>query len=56
MHSGLDEVALAGDQIFNLNPSLNIRKTNGAKKQFIVQSNTAILNSLLSYLDTLKVT
>ena len=56
VNSGLDEVALAGDQIFNLNPSLNIRKTNGAKKQFIVQSNAAILNSLLTNLEALKIT
>jgi hypothetical protein len=56
VNSGLDEVALAGDQIFNLNPSLNIRKTNGAKKQFIVQSNTAILNSLITNLESMKVT
>ena len=52
---GLDEVALAGDQIFNLNPSLNIKKANGTKKQFIVQSNTAILNSLISSLESMKV-
>jgi LPS O-antigen subunit length determinant protein (WzzB/FepE family) len=55
LNSGLDEVAKASDQIFNLNPSLNIKKTNSAKKQFNVTSNTAILTTLISSLETIIV-
>ena len=56
VNNGLDDVASSGDKIYNLNPSLNIKKTDATKKQLIVASNTAILNNLISSLESAKFT
>lgn len=48
-------VAQAADNVYNLNPSLNIKSTNSRKKQIDVQANTAILTNILVQLELAKI-
>jgi len=48
-------VAVANDNTFNLNPSLNVRRTPSAKRQVDVQANTAILTELVKQTELAKV-
>ena len=48
-------VATATDNVYNLNPAFNVRKTPGTRRQVDVQANTAILTQLGSQLEMSKV-
>ena len=49
-------VASANDNVYNLNPSLNVKRTPGTRRQVDVQANTAILTQLVAQLELAKVT
>ena len=49
-------VAITSDNIFNLNPALNVNRIPSTKKQIDVQANTAILTQLVTNLEMAKVT
>jgi uncharacterized protein involved in exopolysaccharide biosynthesis len=49
-------VASANDNVYNLNPSLNVKRTPGTRRQVDVQANTAILTQLVAQLELSKVT
>ena len=55
LNSAIIGVATASDNIYNLNPSFNIKKTIGTRRQFDVQANTAILTQLVTQLEIAKV-
>ncbi len=48
-------VASANDNVYNLNPSLNVKRTPGTRKQVDVQANTAILTQIVAQLELAKV-
>lgn len=56
LNSAITGVAAANDNIFNLNPSLNIKRTPSQQRQVDVQANTAILTELVKNLELAKVT
>jgi uncharacterized protein involved in exopolysaccharide biosynthesis len=56
LNSAISGVAQAGDNTFNLNPALNIKRTTSTKRQVDVQANTAILTQLVTNLEMAKVT
>jgi hypothetical protein len=56
LNGAITGVAVANDNIFGLNPSLNIRRTPSAKRQVDVQANTAILTELVKQTELAKVT
>lgn len=49
-------VASSNDNIFNLNPAQNVKRTPSSKRQIDVQANTAILTQLVTNLEMAKVT
>jgi uncharacterized protein involved in exopolysaccharide biosynthesis len=49
-------VAAASDNVYNLNPALNIKSSPGKRRQVDVQANTAILTQLVAQLELSKVT
>jgi len=49
-------VAIANDNTFGLNPSLNVRRVPSARRQVDVQANTAILTELVKQTELAKVT
>ncbi|MDF5691547.1 hypothetical protein [Aquirufa aurantiipilula] len=51
LNSAITGVAVAVDNVYNLNPALNVRKTTGAKKQIDVQTTTAMLTQVLTNLE-----
>ena len=53
-NSSINEVALASDGIFNLNPALKSKGTQPAKKQVDLQINTTMLTSLVTNLEMSK--
>ena len=55
LNNSITGVAAATDNIYNLNPAFNLKKTPGTKRQFDVQTNTAILSQLLAQLEMSKV-
>lgn len=55
LNYAISGVASANDNVFNLNPSVNIKRTTAAKRQIDVQFNTAILTQLISNLELAKV-
>ncbi len=55
LNSGIVSVANSNDEVYNLNPSMNVKRTTGAKKQIDVQINTSILSQLITQLQAAKV-
>jgi uncharacterized protein involved in exopolysaccharide biosynthesis len=56
LNAAISGVAESSDNTFNLNPSLNIKRTPSTKRQVDVQANTAILTQLVTNLEMAKVT
>lgn len=56
LNSAITGVAVANDNIFNLNPALNVRRAPSARRQVDVQANTAILTELVKQTELAKVT
>jgi hypothetical protein len=54
LNSAITGVATAGDNVYNLNPALNIKSTPSKKRQVDVQANTAILTQLITQLEMSK--
>ena len=48
-------VATASDNVYNLNPAFNVKKTPSTRRQVDVQANTAILTQLVAQLELSKV-
>jgi uncharacterized protein involved in exopolysaccharide biosynthesis len=55
LNSAITGVATASDNVYNLNPAYNVKKTPGTKRQVDVQANTAILTQLVAQLELSKV-
>jgi hypothetical protein len=56
LNSAITGVAVANDNTFGLNPSMNVRRAPSAKRQVDVQANTAILTELVKQSEVAKVT
>lgn len=56
LNSAITGVAVANDNTFMLNPSLNVRRAPSARRQVDVQANTAILTELVKQSELAKVT
>jgi uncharacterized protein involved in exopolysaccharide biosynthesis len=55
LNFAINEVAVANDNVYNLNSSLLVRKTSSTKRQIDVQANTAVLTQLVTNLEMAKV-
>ncbi len=55
LNGAITGVAAASDNVYNLNPAYNVKKTPGARRQVDVQANTAILTQLVAQLELSKV-
>lgn len=55
LNGAITSVATETDNVYNLNPSLNIKTTPSKKKQIDVQSNTAVLTNLVVQLELAKI-
>ena len=55
LNGAITGVAAAGDNVYNLNPAYNVKKTPGTRRQVDVQANTAILTQLVAQLELSKV-
>ena len=56
LDGAISGLASANDNVFNLNPALNIRRVPSSRKQVDVQANTAILTELVKQTELAKVT
>ena len=56
LNNSIAGVAVANDNTFGLNPSLNVRRVPSARRQVDVQANTAILTELVKQTELAKVT
>jgi len=56
LNNAITGVAAASDNVYNLNPALNIKSSPGKRRQVDVQANTAILTQLVAQLELSKVT
>ena len=56
LNGAITGVAVANDNTFGLNPSLNVRRAPSARRQVDVQANTAILTELVKQTELAKVT
>ena len=56
LNSAITGVATASDNVYNLNPALNVKRTPSTRRQVDVQANTAILTQLVAQLELSKVT
>ena len=56
LNNAITGVAAASDNVYNLNPALNVRRTPSTRRQIDVQANTAILTQLVAQLEMSKVT
>lgn len=56
LNGAISGVASEADNVYNLNPALNIRTAPSKKKQVDVQANTAILTNLVVQLELAKIT
>ena len=54
LNSAIIGVASASDNVYNLNPAFNVKKTPSTRRQVDVQANTAILTSILTNLEMSK--
>jgi len=55
LNSAITGVATASDNVYNLNPALNVKRTPSTRRQVDVQANTAILTQLVAQLEMSKV-
>ena len=55
LNSAITGVASASDNVYNLNPAFNIKRTPSTRRQVDVQANTAILTQLVAQLELSKV-
>ena len=55
LNSAITGVAAASDNVYNLNPAFNVKKTPSTRRQIDVQANTAILTQLVANLELSKV-
>jgi hypothetical protein len=55
LNGAITGVATASDNVYNLNPAFNVKKTPGTRRQVDVQANTAILTQLVAQLELSKV-
>ncbi len=55
LNSAITGVAAATDNVYNLNPAFNVKKTPSTRRQVDVQANTAILTQLVAQLELSKV-
>jgi hypothetical protein len=55
LNGAITGVAAASDNVYNLNPAFNVKKTPSTKRQVDVQANTAILTQLVTQLELSKV-
>jgi hypothetical protein len=55
LNGAITGVAAASDNVYNLNPAYNVKKTPGTRRQVDVQANTAILTQLVTQLELSKV-
>ena len=55
LNNAITGVATASDNVYNLNPAYNVKKTPGTRRQVDVQANTAILTQLIAQLELSKV-
>jgi hypothetical protein len=56
LNNAITGVASASDNVYNLNPALNVKRTPSTRRQVDVQANTAILTQLVAQLELSKVT
>jgi len=56
LNAALAGVAIANDDIFNLNPALNIKRLPSSRRQIDVQTNATILTQLIANLESSKIT
>ncbi len=54
LNAAITGVAAANDNVYNLNPAFNVKKTPSTRRQIDVQANTAILNQLVTQLELSK--
>ena len=55
LNGAITGVAAASDNVYNLNPAFNVKRTPGTRRQVDVQANTAILTQLVAQLELSKV-
>jgi len=55
LNGAITGVAAASDNVYNLNPAYNVKKTPSTRRQVDVQANTAILTQLVAQLELSKV-
>ena len=55
LNGAITGVAAASDNVYNLNPALNVKRTPSTRRQVDVQANTAILTQLVAQLELSKV-
>jgi uncharacterized protein involved in exopolysaccharide biosynthesis len=55
LNSAITGVATASDNVYNLNPALNVKRTPSTRRQVDVQANTAILTQLVAQLELSKI-
>ena len=55
LNSAITGVATTSDNVYNLNPALNVKRTPSIRRQVDVQANTAILTQLVAQLELSKV-
>jgi hypothetical protein len=55
LNGSLTGVAVSNDEVFGLNPALNVRRVPGIKKEVDVQANTAILTELVKQTELARI-
>jgi hypothetical protein len=55
LYNAITGVATANDNVYNLNPAFNVKKTPSTRREVDVQANTAILTQLVANLELSKV-
>jgi uncharacterized protein involved in exopolysaccharide biosynthesis len=55
LYGAITGVAAASDNVYNLNPAFNVKRTPSTRRQVDVQANTAILTQLVAQLELSKV-
>ena len=55
LNGAITGVATASDNVYNLNPAFNVKRTPSSRRQVDVQANTAILTQLVAQLEMAKV-
>ena len=55
LNNAITGVATASDNVYNLNPAFNVKRTPGTRRQVDVQANTSMLTQLVAQLELSKV-